>query len=131
MLIGAGAIAGAGLGAAALTGCGDGEDDALEPGEVLTPLADVPVGGSVTVSTSTGLPVVVGRPQEDRVVAVSAVCTHQGCEVAPYQDDPAVLVCPCHRSEFETFTGAVLEGPAVRALPEIPVEVVGADVVTA
>ncbi len=35
-------------------------------------------------------------------------CTHQGCEINPYQD---YLVCPCHGSEYST-RGKVLQPPA-------------------
>ncbi|MPV49734.1 MULTISPECIES: Rieske (2Fe-2S) protein [unclassified Pseudactinotalea] len=126
VLAGAGVIAGV-----TLLGACSGESTALEPGIVLTPLADVPVGGSVTVTPEGGSPIVVGRPSEGTVVAVSAICTHQGCEVAPIDGEPQVLMCPCHHSEFETFTGDVLEGPAVDPLPEITVAVTGGNVVTA
>jgi Rieske Fe-S protein len=40
----------------------------------------------------------------------------------------ALIVCPCHGSEFAA-DGAVLTGPAVRALPAVLVQVSGDDVV--
>jgi len=39
------------------------------------------------------------------------------------------LLCPCHGSVFESFTGAVLNGPAREPLPEVPVRVEGDGVV--
>lgn len=51
--------------------------------------------------------------------ALSAVCTHQACEVRPAS---AALQCPCHGSVF-SFDGAVLRGPAKEPLPVYPVRV--------
>jgi cytochrome b6-f complex iron-sulfur subunit len=46
----------------------------------------------------------------DGFIAVSSVCTHQGCQVS-YSHDNGNLPCPCHGSVFST-AGAVLAGPA-------------------
>jgi cytochrome b6-f complex iron-sulfur subunit len=46
----------------------------------------------------------------DGFIALSSVCTHQGCRVS-YNHDNGNLPCPCHNSVFST-TGSVLEGPA-------------------
>ena len=43
-------------------------------------------------------------------VALSSICTHQGCVVS-YDSEENKLPCPCHGSVFST-TGSVLEGPA-------------------
>jgi ubiquinol-cytochrome c reductase iron-sulfur subunit len=64
----------------------------------------------------------------DGVLAFSKVCTHAGCAISlfryptfePTSKQPA-LVCPCHYSAFDPRTGGeVLYGPAVRALPQLP-----------
>jgi thiosulfate dehydrogenase [quinone] large subunit len=47
------------------------------------------------------------------VVVVSAICTHQGCQV---DSSGGGLACPCHGSRFNASTGAVTGGPANRAL---------------
>lgn len=44
------------------------------------------------------------------VVAHTAICTHQGCTIA------ASGACPCHQSEFDVTTGAVVKPPAQRPL---------------
>ncbi|PYG00653.1 Rieske Fe-S protein [Georgenia satyanarayanai] len=120
----------AGAGAAALTlaAC-SGEEDAPppEPGERLVSLDEVPVGESVSVRTSEGAEVVVTRVSEEEVVALSAVCTHQGCTVVREAED---LSCPCHGSRFAVADGAVLQGPAEEPLPRVEVRVESGAVVT-
>jgi cytochrome b6-f complex iron-sulfur subunit len=52
-------------------------------------------------------------------LAVSAVCTHQGCTVT--YDLPANNIkCPCHGSMFAN-SGSVINGPATSALQSYPV----------
>ena len=46
----------------------------------------------------------------DGFIALSNICTHQGCVVS-YNSDNNNLPCPCHGSVFST-SGSVLEGPA-------------------
>lgn len=121
---------GAAIGVVGLAGCGPSGPQP-KSGEQLIALADVPVGGSVTVTSSGGQEIVVSQPEAGAVHAVSAICTHQGCEVAPVEDDPEILLCPCHHSEFETFTGDVLQGPATEPLPEIAVVLTDGQVLTA
>lgn len=108
---------------------GDGAASGGGPGAgtTLARLADVPVGGAVPVKAG-GRPAIVSRPSPDHVVAFSAICTHQGCTVAPSGKQ---LVCPCHGSRYDAATGQVLGGPAPRPLSPIAVRVQGAEIVTA
>jgi nitrite reductase/ring-hydroxylating ferredoxin subunit len=53
--------------------------------------------------------------------ALSLVCTHLGCTVTVTED---ALSCPCHGSRFDR-QGAVLTGPADRALVRMKVELRG------
>jgi cytochrome b6-f complex iron-sulfur subunit len=52
-------------------------------------------------------------------IALSSVCTHQGCGVV-YDSSSNNLPCNCHGSLFST-TGSVLRGPATRPLKEYAV----------
>ena len=52
------------------------------------------------------------------VMAYSAICTHEGCDVSYWDAKQQALVCPCHESMFDPYdAGALLGGPASRALP--------------
>lgn len=121
------------LGGGALAACGSsasGTSSATAAaggagGGAIVALSAVPVGGSVAAQGPDG-PIVVAQPSAGKVVAHSAVCTHQGCQVAP---QGTTLACPCHGSMFDAFTGAVLQGPAQAPLPAVAVKVSGQDVV--
>jgi Rieske Fe-S protein len=55
------------------------------------------------------------------IVAYSAVCTHEGCDVWLWQEEGKTLKCPCHDSEFDPKEGArVITGPAPRRLRRCP-----------
>jgi Rieske Fe-S protein len=54
--------------------------------------------------------------------AYNRVCTHLQC-VVNYDSQTKRIVCPCHGSSYAVKSGAVLGGPAPRALPEIILEV--------
>jgi cytochrome b6-f complex iron-sulfur subunit len=85
--------------------------------------------GSAHKFEDSGNPAVLVHLDSGEFVAYSAVCTHQGCDVA-YKDGN--LACPCHGSIFDPADGAaVVTGPAQRPLPEIPVKVEGGEVVRA
>jgi nitrite reductase/ring-hydroxylating ferredoxin subunit len=60
----------------------------------------------------------------DGVVAYTAICTHTGCEVTEWLGDQQLLQCTCHGSKFDPSEGArVVEGPAPRTLPALPLAV--------
>jgi len=90
-------------------------------GKQVAKLSDIPVGGSIS-ATLDGRPIILAQPSTGKVVAFTAICTHQGCTVNP---DGAVLRCPCHASTYDAFTGKDTGGPARSPLAAIPVTVSG------
>lgn len=60
----------------------------------------------------------------DGVVAYSAICTHQGCDVNSFIEDKKEFFCFCHYSRFDPYTaGKVTNGPATRKLGMLPIEI--------
>lgn len=60
----------------------------------------------------------------DGVVAYSAICTHQGCDVNSFVADKKEFFCFCHYSRFNPYAaGEVTNGPAKRKLAMLPIEV--------
>jgi glycine/D-amino acid oxidase-like deaminating enzyme/nitrite reductase/ring-hydroxylating ferredoxin subunit len=60
------------------------------------------------------------RDPDGVVHAVSAVCTHLGCQVK-WNEAETSWDCPCHGSRYH-YTGRVLQGPAVADLEPKPVD---------
>ena len=68
----------------------------------------------------------------DGVLAYSAVCTHQGCEVSEWDANGGAMFCFCHFSKFDPLkAGAVTAGPAGRALPWLPLKSENGELVVA
>lgn len=66
------------------------------------------------------------------VLAYSAICTHQACDVKTWLSKEKALVCYCHASKFALLDGGVVTaGPATRALPALPLAVDGDELVIA
>jgi thiosulfate dehydrogenase (quinone) large subunit len=85
-------------------------------GTAIGPAKDVPVGGwAGFTDPKTRLPSLVIQLEAGRFVAYDAVCPHEGCTVA-YVPSQSIIACPCHGSEFNPDTGAVIQGPAPHGL---------------
>ena len=68
----------------------------------------------------------------DGVVAYTAICTHSGCEVSDWLAAEQLLSCSCHSSSFDPKDGArVVDGPAPRVLPALPLKIVDGQLVVA
>src|SRR5262245_22867992 len=60
----------------------------------------------------------------DGVVAYTAICPHTGCDVTGWLAEPKLLECPCHNSQYNPGAdGALVAGPAPRALPALPLKI--------
>jgi thiosulfate dehydrogenase [quinone] large subunit len=93
-------------------------------------VADVPVGQVVPVTMPAGTAAYLVHVTGDRFVAFDRTCTHAGCQVGLTADRRA-FACPCHLARYDAATGRVLDGPAPRPLDQIPVRVVGDEVLPA
>ena len=133
MLRGVGAVT---LGAAAvgtLAACGADSEPAgsgsaagsAAAAGLLAKVDDIPVGGAIAAMGADGKPIILSQPTAGTVVAMSAICTHNGCTVAP---DGAELKCPCHGSVFKADDGSNVSGPAKKPLPSVAVRVENGDV---
>jgi len=78
-------------------------------------------GGSIVVDN-----ILIANTGE-AFIALSSVCTHQGCQVT-YSHDNGNLPCPCHGSVFST-SGTVVVGPATTSLKKYNVSQEG-DILT-
>jgi Rieske Fe-S protein len=127
--------------AGTLAGCGGGGSAPSAPTptpapgatpavELRVPLMAVgqTVAASATLVGGLVTPLAVTRLSETVAVTVSRVCTHQGCTVDLPGAPGASLDCPCHGSRFLT-SGAVVNGPATRALAQLPTRIAGNEVV--
>jgi thiosulfate dehydrogenase [quinone] large subunit len=90
-------------------------------GTAIGPAKDVPVGGAASFNDPrTGDPSIVIQPRTGKFLAFDAVCPHAGCTVQ-YDQSAALLVCPCHGSQFSAATGAVQSGPSPTGLTPLTV----------
>ena len=123
---GPGVLSGAGAGTTTTTAAGatstttpSGTATTAPSGTAIGPASDVRVGGSASFTDpGSGDPGLVIQAKAGKFVAFDAVCPHAGCTVA-YAPSAGVIACPCHGSEFDAATGAVLRGPAATGLTPI------------
>ncbi|MDF7824266.1 Rieske (2Fe-2S) protein [Pontiellaceae bacterium B12227] len=88
------------------------------PQKFLIPVDDLPDVGDELVFDD--MKVVVRRHSEEKVAAISLVCTHLGCTVNVVETG---FQCPCHGSQYDS-DGLVVGGPAPKTLPWLEVKVV-------
>ena len=57
--------------------------------------------------------------------AFGDTCTHMACSLAGGDLEETTVICPCHGSEFDVTSGAVLQGPAREPLATYKTRVEG------
>jgi len=66
------------------------------------------------------------------VLAYTAICTHNGCDIDDWLATEQILSCSCHSSSFDPRQGGrVVDGPAPRSLPALPLTIVDGKLVVA
>lgn len=73
-------------------------------------------GTKVTIASALG-----------HLYAFDDTCTHMGCSLTKGKLDGTTVTCPCHGSQFDVTSGAVLRGPAQRPVRSRLVQVEGED----
>lgn len=147
VLAGAGVVVGGVAGSSVLAACGGGgsssnssnsNGSAASPGSGgsgsgsgggsgLAALSSIPDGSTISVENPNGGTLLLTR-KGNAVTALNAKCTHQGCTTAPRG---GIIQCPCHGSQFQPGTGAVLQGPAAAPLAKVNVTVTNGQVTLA
>jgi len=125
---GAGVLAACGSSGSTATPAAGGASSTGGTGSGTASLAKVdaiPVGGAILVKDAAGKPVILSQPTAGTVVAMTAICTHMGCTVAP---TGAQLVCPCHGSVYKSADGSNVSGQAPKPLAAVTVHVVNGEV---
>src|SRR5437764_8237218 len=92
----------------------------------LASTSDVPVGGGKILADKK---IVLTQPKSGEFHGFSAVCTHAGCTVGSVSG--GTINCPCHGSQFNITSGAVVNGPAASPLPPVNIKVQGTSIVQA
>jgi len=93
------------------------------PGVAIGKITQVAVGQAAQFTDpASKQPALAIRLKATELVAFTRVCPHAGCTCS-YSSSAHLIVCPCHGSEFNQTTGAVVRGPATKGLTRIPVEI--------
>ena len=121
------------MGAALVAGCSSGSSQPLKAtakGEGFAIVgSQLPANGEAVAFTfPDGKQGILYRSKAGQSGAVSAVCTHLGCNVEWTEGSPqAAFSCPCHGSKF-ALDGKALNGPAKAPLAHYTATQNGADV---
>ena len=113
--------------------------DSLAEGDVIgDPGSGAPLDTSTFAVNTAAHAGIVGKSAQDKLNQLEIVrigesgsaddfraynqkCTHLGCPVLPTLNEQNNIHCPCHGSVFSSEDGSVVNGPAARPLPMLPV----------
>ena len=59
--------------------------------------------------------------------AFDDACTHMGCSLGEGRLEGTIVTCPCHGSQFDVTSGAVIRGPAHQPVRSRSVQTEGDD----
>lgn len=119
---------------------GDRKGQELKPADLVVgqdPVLAYPMDGDKVLESRINLLSVIRVRESDLspetkphapkgIVAFSSVCTHYGCPVTKIDAAQNRLICPCHGSAFDPCKrGVVVNGPATRRLPMLPLKLEG------
>lgn len=93
-------------------------------GTSLASTSQVPVKGGFVDQDAA---VVITQPSAGEYKAFTAVCTHAQCLVDGVTNN--VIQCPCHGSQYDAATGAVIHGPAQQPLAAKTIKVSGGEII--
>ena len=91
------------------------------PSGVVANVNNLQVGVPVQFEYPAGYPNILFKNADGTLTALSMSCTHVCCPLQ-YIQQPKMLFCNCHGSEFDT-NGNVIRGPAPLPLPKIELSV--------
>jgi nitrite reductase/ring-hydroxylating ferredoxin subunit len=60
-----------------------------------------------------------------RLYAFDDACTHMGCSLGEGKLEGTTVTCPCHGSQFDVTSGAVIRGPAHQPVRSRSVQIEG------
>ena len=84
-------------------------------GAAIAQLSNLKVGEGFNFTANDGTGAILFKTKDEKVYALSRICTHQGCSV-DFDLAQNKLICPCHGATYETVDGNVISGPTIKNL---------------
>jgi len=104
------------------------EQTQSQSGEVVIAQVSALVAGEgFNFKANDGTDAILFKTKDEKVYALSRICTHQGCSVN-FDLSQNKLICPCHGAEYDSKEGNVLSGPTEKGLKKISVKIDGDNV---
>ena len=97
-------------------------------GAAIAQLSNLKVGEGFNFTANDGTGAILFKTKDEKVYALSRICTHQGCSV-DFDLAQNKLICPCHGATYETVDGNVISGPTMKNLKKINVKIDGDNIV--
>ena len=94
---------------------------------VIAQVSALVAGEGFNFSANDGTDAILFKTKDEKVYALSRICTHEGCSV-DFDLAQNKLICPCHGATYEASDGNVISGPTQRNLKKINVKVDGDNV---